>query len=292
MLSATVPAVAQTLTVAGDCGGVAANCGDDGDRDTISAGLQVDEGDIVTVTFIAEFTSVKNHRNETVQIEAFPIQPAVKSLDELVLQGPFGAEARATRKIDASDLADDIRGHPLEDSDIGSLYERPLTIRRGEPQRTWTFFIREDGVSEGDEWFSFSVGQPVGLTSAGDFWHFANPSSSSVMVTIRGTAARVCSNKETLELIKKIIAERLGTEADVLNVDVVNAGPLVKLSGGRVSNYYSCSARVTTEGFKQPVEYTVRPSAVDEGQFDVEVNVDDDPPRQYRVRAPTTRSAR
>ena len=186
MLAATVPAVAQTLTAVGNCGGVQTNCGADGDRDTAKAGLQVDEGDTVTVTFIAKFTSVSN---ETVQIEKFPIQPAVKRLDKRVLEGlegPLRADAQATRIIDASDLAHDT-GDPLEDSDISSLYESDVTITRSKPQRTWTFFVRKDGVPEGDEWFSFSVGQPVGLTSAGDFVHFRRPSSSSVTITIRGT---------------------------------------------------------------------------------------------------------
>ena len=47
---ASTPAAAQTVTVSatGNCGGIPANCGTGGDRDTSWPGLQVDEGDLVT----------------------------------------------------------------------------------------------------------------------------------------------------------------------------------------------------------------------------------------------------
>ena len=51
MLSTMAAAQTVTIAVTGNCGGTPANCGAGGDRDTETAGLQVDEGDIFTFTY-------------------------------------------------------------------------------------------------------------------------------------------------------------------------------------------------------------------------------------------------
>ena len=116
-----------------------------------------------------------------------------------------------------------------------------------------------------------------------------------VLSDAEDAADEVCGNEETLELVKKTVAEdqeeglrkaldilRLPSREVDLYFDELTFQIDVSSVSARFSNNsisYVCSARVTIISSENKgkiqcnVHYTVQPSATDEDQFDVEVSL-------------------
>ena len=155
---ASAPAAAQTaVTVTmfaeGNCGGNPANCGTSGDRDTTWPGLQIDEGDRLTLG-----------------LRGSPPVPAAS-----LIQATFGASGTAWT---VADLRSNVGGP------IATLSSAPvLTLLAGNTQAVFVFLVAADSVAEGDETITLSLSSTAVIGQVSPV--IGTP--SAVTVTIRGT---------------------------------------------------------------------------------------------------------
>ena len=145
------------VTARGNCGGISANCGTGGDRDTTWPGLQVDEGD--TVQFLQS------------------VSPAISSGSLTVNFGTSGS-ARNSADLRAAN------GNALSAGDTFVAGTLSSSISGGSSALIRSFLIHNDGVAEGDETLTLQAAS-IATDTTGQSYSIGNP--SSVTVTVRGT---------------------------------------------------------------------------------------------------------
>ena len=145
------------VTARGNCGGISANCGTGGDRDTTWPGLQVDEGD--TVQFLQS------------------VSPAISSGSLTVNFGTSGS-ARNSADLRAAN------GNALSAGDTFVAGTLSSSISGGSSALIRGFLIHNDGVAEGDETLTLQAAS-IATDTTGQSYSIGNP--SSVTVTVRGT---------------------------------------------------------------------------------------------------------
>ena len=164
----TLPAAAQTvsLSASGNCAGTPANCGTpsnrNGDRDPARPGLQVDEGDIITISLLL-----------SQNLSGSQILNLLPSLSGDAWPGDLTF-------ITGSNL-----GSGTINYSVGNL--SPITVAQ--------YRVTSDSVTEGDESFTISISRGRFDTSG-----YTISTPSSVTVTIRGNLDYDTNNNGLIDI--------------------------------------------------------------------------------------------